>query len=140
MTRRKMARYRELFLVDDYEVTQLPSYDPLTTANPFKTFAMLPARARYQFMLDDARFFVEGFIKGPVCRGQVALNVINDHFFIAFFDPARDRISNDTNFLNQVSDFLSIPSERKSTLRLLSTWHRYGELQKTIPGRQGKIP
>ena len=42
---------------------------------------------RYRFMLDDARFFVEGFIKGPVCRGQVALNVINDHFFVAFFDP-----------------------------------------------------
>ena len=85
-----MARYRELFLGDDYVVTQLPSYDPATTANPFKTFAALPARSRYQFMLDDAHFFVEGFIKGPVCRGQVALNVINDHFFIAFFDPARD--------------------------------------------------
>jgi Fatty acid cis/trans isomerase (CTI) len=130
MTRDKMARYRELFLGDDYTVNQLPSYDPATTANPFKTFAVLPARSRYQFMLDDAHFFVEGFIKGPVCRGQVALNVINDHFFIAFFDPARDKISNDTQFLSDVSDLLSIPSERKSTLRLLSTWHRYATLQK----------
>ncbi len=130
MTADKMKRYRELFLNDDVVVTQLPSYDPATTANPFKIFAELPAHSRYRFMLDDARFFVEGFIKGPVCRGQVALNVINDHFFVAFFDPEKDTISNDSRFLNDVSDLLSIPSERKSTLRLLSTWHHYADLQK----------
>jgi hypothetical protein len=130
MTREKMDRYRGLFLGDDYTVTLLPSYDPATTANPFKTFEALPALSRYRFMLDDARFFVEGFIKGPVCRGQVALNVINDHFFVAFFDPDRDTISNDSIFLSQVGELLSIPSERESTLRLLSTWHHYAELQK----------
>ena len=130
MTRQKMARYRELFLGDDFVVTQQSSYDPATTANPFKTFEVLPALSRYRFMLDDARFFVEGFIKGPVCRGQIALNVINDHFFVAFFDPARDRISNDTLFLSNVADLLRIPSERKRTLRLLTTWRHYGNLQK----------
>jgi hypothetical protein len=130
MTRQKMARYRELFLGDDFVVTQQSSYDPATTANPFKTFEVLPALSRYRFMLDDARFFVEGFIKGPVCRGQIALNVINDHFFVAFNDPARDRISNDTLFLSNVADLLRIPSERKSTLRLFTTWHHYGKLQK----------
>ncbi len=130
MTTGKMARYRELFLGNDVVVAQLPSYDPATTADPFKTFAALPAQSRYRFMLDDSRFFVEGFMKGPVCRGQVALNVINDHFFIAFSDPTRDKISNDTLFLNRVSDLLRIPSERKSTLRLLDTWEHYAHLQK----------
>jgi hypothetical protein len=56
--------------------------------------------------------------------------VINDHLFVAFFDPTRDKISNDTLFLSSVGDLLRIPSERKSTLRLLSTWHRYAKLQK----------
>ena len=130
MTANKMARYKELFLNDDVDVTALPSYDPSTTANPFKTFAELPALSRYLFMLDDARFFVEGFIKGPVCRGQVALNVVNDHFFVAFFDPEKDSISNNTRFLNDVSDLLRIPSEEESTLLLLSTWHKYATLQK----------
>jgi hypothetical protein len=130
MTRDKMARYAELFLNDDFDVTALPSFAPPTTANPFKTFAELPALSRYLFMLDDARFFVEGFIKGPVCRGQVALDVVNDHFFVAFFDPEKSRISNDTRFLNDVSDLLRMPSEKKSTLLLLSTWHHYGTLQK----------
>lgn len=130
MTTGKMARYQELFLGDDVIVSRLPSYDPAITANPFKTFADLPALSRYRFMLDDARFFVEGFIKGPVCRGQIALNVINDHFFVAFFDPELDTISNDSKFLYEVSDLLGIPSEQKSTLRLLSTWYHYAGLQK----------
>ena len=91
VTRDKMARYTELFLNNNITVTTLPSYEPATTANPFITFAELPALSRYLFMLDDARFFVEGFIKGPVCRGQVALNVVNDHFFVAFFDPEKAR-------------------------------------------------
>jgi len=130
MTADKMARYRELFLDNDAVVTRLPAYALPDTANPFKTFAELPALSRYKFMLDDARFFVEGFIKGPVCRGQVALNVINDHFFIAFFDPDRDTISNDSRFLSDVSDLLSIPSEKESNLRLLTTWLNYAKLQK----------
>jgi len=48
----------------------------------------LPISSRYRFLLDDARFFIEGFIKGPVCRGQVALNVIEDRFWILFFEVA----------------------------------------------------
>ena len=27
------------------------------------------------------------FIRGPVCKGQVALNVIQDHFWALFLDP-----------------------------------------------------
>jgi hypothetical protein len=80
MSPKKMARYRELFLQNNYAVSRLPGYDAESKANPFKTFAVIPAKARYQFMLDDAGFFVMGFIKGPVCRGPVALNVVNDHF------------------------------------------------------------
>lgn len=34
--------------------------------------ATSPARARYQFMLDNAEYFVRTFIRGPVCRGQIA--------------------------------------------------------------------
>ncbi|MBN2849845.1 MAG: fatty acid cis/trans isomerase, partial [Erysipelotrichaceae bacterium] len=85
-----MKRYEELFLAPDYEVEKLPGYKADVAANPFKTFEAIPAKSRYKFLLDNARFFVMGFIKGPVCRGQVALNVINDHFFVAFFDPDRD--------------------------------------------------
>lgn len=41
------------------------------------------------------------------------------------------KLSPQGNYLvGTVSELLSIPSERKSTLRLLSTWHPYASLQK----------
>ena len=76
----RLQRYRELFLQPDYEVTKLPSYDVKLSNRPFKVFEPIPPQSRYRFLLDDARFFIEGFVKGPVCRGQVALNVIEDQF------------------------------------------------------------
>ncbi len=138
MNRQKMDRYRQLFLQNDYEVNKLPSYDPETASNPFKTFADLPAGSRYRFLLDDAQFFVMGFIKGPVCRGQIALNVINDHFFIAFFDPKKDTISNDTAFLANVSDFLDLPDGRESNIRIMSIWWDYYRKQKKYLDAKGQ--
>ena len=138
MNRQKMDRYRQLFLQNDYGVNKLPSYDPETASNPFKTFADLPAGSRYRFLLDDAQFFVMGFIKGPVCRGQVALNVINDHFFVAFFDPKKDIISNDTTFFANVSDFLDLPAERESNIRIMSIWWDYYRKQKKYLDAKGQ--
>jgi len=65
----KMARFNELFLLPEYNVDKLPPYDPEITANPFTVYAAIPPVSRYQFLLDDARFFIESFMKGPVCRG-----------------------------------------------------------------------
>ena len=138
MNRQKMDRYRQLFLQNDYEVNKLPSYDPETASNPLKTFADLPPGSRYRFLLDDAQFFVMGFIKGPVCRGQIALNVINDHFFIAFFDPKKDTISNDSTFLSNVSDFLDLPAERESNIRIMSIWWDYYRKQKKYMDARGQ--
>ncbi len=90
----RLMRYRELFLKPDYEVPELPSWEPLIASNPFKAFKDIPPRSRYEFLLDDARYFIEGFIKGPVCRGMIALNVIEDHFWVAFLDPDKDSLLN----------------------------------------------
>jgi hypothetical protein len=138
LNRQKMDRYQQLFLQDDYDVKELPSYDPKTASNPFKTFADLPAGSRYRFLLDNAQFIVMGFIKGPVCRGQIALNVVNDHFFVAFSDPDKDAISNDTAFLARVSDFLKLPSERESTINTMSIWYDYYRKQKKYLEAKGQ--
>ncbi|MEZ5492805.1 MAG: fatty acid cis/trans isomerase [Gammaproteobacteria bacterium] len=79
--------WNELFYVPDYEVTALPSYELEQSSNPFLTFRELPSESRYRFLLDEAQFTIMGFIKGPVCRGQTALNVINDYFWVTFIDP-----------------------------------------------------
>ena len=81
----RMARWRELFLAPDYAVTTLPGYERQNAENPFITFRELPENARYRFMLDEAHFTIMGYIKGPVCRGQVALNVIDKYRGWAIF-------------------------------------------------------
>jgi len=121
----RMTRYRELFLQRDYVVDALPGYDAKTAANPFKAFAAIPPESRYRFMLDDARFFIAGFINGPVCRGQIALSVIEDNFWVVFFDPDRTLITLDQDFLSRQSDELEMPNERGDTLRLFAAWTKY---------------
>jgi hypothetical protein len=137
MNRKKMERYRQLFLQDNYEVNKLPPYDPQITSNPFRTFADLPAISRYQFLLDDAHYFIMGFMKGPVCRGQIALNVINDHFFVAFFDPEKDTISNDTAFLASVSDYLDLPAGGEDKLNVEILWADYQSKQEKYLDAKG---
>ena len=138
MNRKKMERYRQLFLQDDYEVNELPPYDPPIASNPFKTFADLPAISRYQFLLDDAQYFIAGFMKGPVCRGQIALNVINDHFFVAFFDPKKDTVSNDTDFIASMSDYLDLPASGEDKLNIDILWADYQSKQAKYLDAKGK--
>ncbi len=126
----RLGRYKELFLEPKYEVPALPSYAPETTANPFKVFASIPPESRYRFLLDEARFFIEGFIKGPVCRGQIALNVIEDRFWVMFFDPEKKFFTTQADFLDGMADYLRIPSERGSHLNLLPIWTDYWKRQK----------
>jgi hypothetical protein len=121
----KMARYRALFLDPAWGSEDVPSYDETKSANAFVTFAGMPARGRYQFLLDDAHYFISTFIKGPVCRGQVALNVIEDHFFVAFLDPDSDLSVTDPAYLAKSKKWLKLPAENKSNLTPGGIWLKY---------------
>ncbi len=130
LSNKRMQRYKELFFDVEYEVTNLPSYEPAVASNPIKTFAAIPVKSRYKFLLDEARFFIEGFIKGPVCRGQVALNVIEDQFWVVFFDPDAPIQSLNDDFLNQMADYLASPAELEDNFKLLSSRTHYQELMR----------
>jgi hypothetical protein len=121
----RMARWRALFLTSDYTVETLPSYEPAIAANPFIAFEAMPPRIRYRFMLDEAQFTIMGFIKGPVCRGQIALNVIEDRFWVFFVNPDAFDSRIDAEFLAQQSENLSLPSEMGSNALILATWVEY---------------
>ncbi|MFV1982068.1 MAG: fatty acid cis/trans isomerase [Thiohalomonadales bacterium] len=127
---KRMKRYKELFLKPRYIVFPLPSYEQKLSANPFKTYAKIPAKSRYQFLLDDALYFISNFIKGPVCRGSIALSVIDDHFWVVFMDPDKSPVSQDSKFLVQVSDELRLPSELEDNASLLSVWYTYTDVFK----------
>ncbi|WJW75870.1 fatty acid cis/trans isomerase [Thiohalobacter sp. IOR34] len=126
----RMARYRQLFLAPDYRVERPLSYEPQLTSNPFKIFAEIPAESRYRFLLDDAHFFIEGFVKGPVCRGQIALSVIEDQFWVLFFDPDRPLLTNSTRFVGTLADELETPAGKVGDLDLLGIWTDYWQRQR----------
>jgi len=126
----RIERLRELFLDSDWTPDRLPSYEPDEASNPFVAFDQIPARSRYQFLLDDARFFVMSFIHGPVCRGQVAVNVIREHFFVAFLDPDADLSVSDPRFLQKAKELLRLPAENESHLALGGLWLDYNRSQR----------
>jgi len=133
----RMARYRELFLSPSYEVTELPGYAPEVASNPFIAFHSIPASSRYRFMLDEARFTIMGFIKGPVCRGQIALSVIEDQFWVVFVDPDNKVMNEGGHFLDRESDNLRLPSSEGSESLLLAPWLRYSELENKYLAAKG---
>jgi hypothetical protein len=125
----RMKRYEELFLDPDYQVPALPGYAPDVASNPFIAFSSIPAASRYRFMLDEAEFTIMGFIKGPVCRGQVALNVIEDHFWVVFVDPDNKVLNEDAHFYDRESNNLRLPSSEGSQAGALVPWLRYSKLE-----------
>ncbi len=125
----RMARYRELFLDPSYEVSELPGYNPNVASNPFIAFRDIPSNSRYRFMLDEAHFTIMGFIKGPVCRGQIALSVIEDQFWVVFVNPDNKVKNEGAHFLDSERDNLRLPSSEGSETSALIPWMRYSELE-----------
>ncbi|KAB0488595.1 Fatty acid cis/trans isomerase (CTI) [Pseudomonas reinekei] len=121
----KMARVKSLFYSGNWQATALPGYGPQSRANPFATFEAIPAQARYQFMLDNAEYFVRTFIRGPVCRGQIATDVIRDNFWALFQAPEHDLYITDPNYRGQATPLLAMPGQNDDVGSVLSLWHDY---------------
>ncbi|MDC9524475.1 fatty acid cis/trans isomerase [Pseudoalteromonas sp. Angola-30] len=126
----KLARIYEQFIAPDYTVTKMPSYKSEAASNPFKTFEVIPINSKYQFMLDEAELIIMGFIKGPVCRGQIALNVINDHFWVAFADPEKVATPAVEDMLLQHEEALELPAAEESNALPISSWVKYSVREK----------
>ena len=108
-----LARLHKLFIEPSWSQTpvQEVSYKQEIGANPFVAFEQIPIRSRYQFLLDNSHFIMMNFIRGPVCRGQMALNVINDHFWIMFRDPEYDMAVRHPEFIKSQVKNLQLPIE-----------------------------
>ena len=76
-------------------------------------------------MLDEAEFTMMGFIKGPVCRGQVALDVIEDRFWVAFLSPDAPWTQDEAAFLAGEKLDLEMPASGGSDA-LPTLWLGYG--------------
>ena len=140
----KMERVKSLFYSGDWQVSALPGYGPGRRANPFETFEGIPAQARYQFMLDNAEFFVRTFIRGPVCRGQVASDVIRDNFWALFQAPEHDLYITDPLYRGRATPLLAMPGQNDDVGSVLSLWHKYRDKRNEYEAlrryRYGELP
>lgn len=125
LSAKKLARVRELFYATDWTVDAVPGYGAQRRANPFETFQAIPVGARYQFMLDNAEYFVRTFIRGPVCRGQIATDVIRDHFWTLFQDPRHDLYLSDAEYRAKATPLLAMPGQFDEIGDLPGLWTSY---------------
>lgn len=126
----RLQRFTELFIDAPYNVHTLPSYNAAEASNPFVAFRDLPVRSRYRFLLDDALVFVMQFIKGPVCRGPVALDVIEERFWVFFVNPDSAILDKNEEFLAQNSQHLYLPTAEGVTPLGLISWWKYSRMQR----------
>jgi hypothetical protein len=127
---KRMKNWRNLFVKPEYVVESLPGYKPANASNPFIIFADIPVRSRYRFMLEESKFTLMGFIKGPVCRGQVALNVIEDHFWVAYANPDREDQDLTSSFLADALKKLQLPASAGSDSLTIRNWLTYSKREK----------
>ncbi len=129
LSEERMDFWNALFFEPDYSVTSLPTYEPEQASNPFVTFAELPVQSRYKYLLDEAQNTIMQFIKGPVCRGQMALNVINDYFWVVFIEPDLELVENNNEFMQSALSKMRLPAEDESNA-LPTSWLTYASMEK----------
>ncbi|MDH5885353.1 fatty acid cis/trans isomerase [Vibrio splendidus] len=129
LNKERLQKWNTWFVDVNYAVKQLPSYDIDVSANPMTSFEALPVNSRFNFMLDNAQNTIMAYIKGPVCRGQLALNVINDRFWVFFIDPEKADLPEINAFYASQKKNLKLPSELKSNTVPATNWVRYSKQQ-----------
>ncbi len=123
-----LDKWQSWFVDAEFIVEALPSYKSEVAANPLTAFTLLPVKSRYRFMLERAQNTIMGYIKGPVCRGQVALNVINDRFWVFFVDPDIAASEKVNAFYASQKENLHLPAEKDSSA-LAINWAKYAKRQ-----------
>jgi len=121
-------RWKDLFYTNNFEITQPTKYS--TINNAFKVFAEIPSEARYKFLLDDAEFFIMGFIKGPSCRGPTALNLIRDKFWVFFTKPKAIAGPAYESFLQNQTENLELPSDYSVEHFATISWLKYSKRER----------
>lgn len=118
---KKFKRYQEIFFKEEWKVSKLPTYDRQVSANPFVAFKDIPTKARYEYLLEDARFHINTFIKGPVCNGSAAVNSIQEQFFVSFIAPEADVMLLSRTFEKKSREDLLLPGIYGSDVRVNKT-------------------
>jgi hypothetical protein len=132
--------------VEEIEADIAPR-DDYHASNPFLVFHDIPAKARYQFMLDDSKFIVTTFIRGPVCKSNTATNSIDEQFYTLFVEPDSDLMVKNKWFEKNAIPLLNLVAEKGSEQvlfarsilfgkRVRKNRNKYRELRDNYFGRE----
>lgn len=104
-----LERLKNLFIDSDWgENVKNVNYN---TSNPFVNFKYIPAKSRYQFMLDHAYMLAGLFTTGTACNGVYATYAVRDHFWVFFVDPEADVSLNTPNYFDDFGPLLQMPHD-----------------------------
>ena len=117
-----LKKVNDTFLGGNWKLARLPGYAESDRSNPFQTFSAIPVEARYRFMLEHAEYFVRTFIRGPVCHGQIATDVIRDQFWVFFQEPASDLYVSSPQYRKKVTPLMDIAGVEQDLLDGAATW------------------
>ncbi len=125
----KLLRWHNLFYSTPWQVSFQGKKNVADVAprndsdanNPFFIYKDIPTQAKYQFLLDDAQYHVMTFIKGPVCKGNTAVNSIDEQFYAFFIKPSSDLMVRNKQFINESIANLYLPASKGSGEFLLVT-------------------
>ncbi|WP_413283364.1 fatty acid cis/trans isomerase [Vibrio sp. MA40-2] len=129
LNQQRFSDWAKWFIDTEYNVDTMPSYQPEIAANPMTAFVQLPVKSRFNFLVDNAQKTIMAFIKGPVCRGQLALNVINDRFWVFFIDPEKANVPEINQFYTEQKANLKLPGEQETIINPITNWISYSKQQ-----------
>ncbi|MBL7545216.1 MAG: fatty acid cis/trans isomerase [Bdellovibrionaceae bacterium] len=118
MSLAKLAWLKKNFMNIPWQPDSKLDFSPEVASNPFKAFRSIPVSARYRFLLEDAFYHINTFIKGPVCNGTNAVNSIQEQFYTFFIHPDSDLMALSSEYSNQVVDQLALPGKWGSQVEI----------------------
>lgn len=117
----KLKKYQDIFFEQPWKVSKFPGYENSVAENPFIAFKDIPEKARYKYLLEDAQYQVATFIKGPVCNGSMAVNSIQEQFWVYFLNPESDNMVLSQSYADKVKGLLILPGMWGSDVALKET-------------------
>jgi hypothetical protein len=105
----KLSWLQNNFFGSAWTAASFPSYEAKAAANPFLTFKDIPIIARYKFLLEDAQYQIMTFVKGPVCSGSIAVNSIQEQFYVLFMNPQSDLMVRSPVYAEAIQKILVMP-------------------------------
>ncbi len=103
----KLQRCKDELLAIPFEVDELPGYSVEERLNPMLTFAAIPAKSRYRFLLLDADLHGDRVTEiGASCRGSLNVSTAAEHMWYVFENPETSLICTDQEYLDAAAPLM----------------------------------